>query len=247
MTGPDESLVIERVFTGYDRADVLQDVSLRIEPGSITCLLGSNGSGKTTLIRSILGLTPPRSGRISFRGTDLTRLPTHRIVRLGIGCIPEGRRVFPRLTVLENLLVAARDERRSEVVARRLERVFATFPELAGRRTQLAGTMSGGEQAMVSIGRGLMSEPRLLLVDEPSLGLSPRLVQETFAVLRQIHQAGVTIFLVEQNVHQTLGIASCGYVLAKGRVVTSGTAAELRADPQMHAAYFGTGGTEARR
>jgi len=247
MTGPDEALVIEHVFTGYDRADVLQDVSLRVEPGSITCLLGSNGSGKSTLIRSILGLTPPRSGRIAFRGTELTRLPTHRIVRLGIGCIPEGRRVFPRLTVLENLMVAARDARRPEVVTRRLERVFATFPELASRRTQLAGTMSGGEQAMVSIGRGLMSEPQLLLVDEPSLGLSPRLVQETFAVLRQIHQAGVTIFLVEQNVHQTLGIARRGYVLAKGRVVTSGTAAELRADPQMHAAYFGTAGTEARR
>ncbi len=246
MTAPDEALVIEHVFTGYDRADVLQDVSLRVEPGSITCLLGSNGSGKTTLIRSILGLTAPRSGRIAFRATELTRLPTHRIVRLGIGCIPEGRRVFPRLTVLENLLVAARDTRRPEVVTRRLERVFATFPDLASRRTQLAGTMSGGEQAMVSIGRALMSEPRLLLVDEPSLGLSPRLVQETFAVLRQIHQAGVTLFLVEQNVHQTLGIASRGYVLAKGRVVTSGTAAELRADPQMHAAYFGTGGTEAR-
>ncbi|HVP60927.1 MAG TPA: ABC transporter ATP-binding protein [Myxococcaceae bacterium] len=247
MTGPDDALVIEHLFTGYDRADVLQDVSLRIEPRSITCLLGSNGSGKTTLIRSILGLTSPRSGRIAFRGTELTRLPTHRIVRLGIGCIPEGRRVFPRLTALENLLVAAHGERRPEIVARRLERVFATFPELASRRTQLAGTMSGGEQAMVSIGRGLMSEPRLLLVDEPSLGLSPRLVQETFAVLRQIHQAGVTIFLVEQNVHQTLDIATRGYVLANGRVVTSGTAAELRADPRMQAAYFGAGGTEARR
>jgi branched-chain amino acid transport system ATP-binding protein len=247
MTGADEALVIEHVFTGYDRADVLQDVSLRIEPGSITCLLGSNGSGKTTLIRSILGLTPPRAGHIRFRGSELTGMPTHRIVRLGIGCIPEGRRVFPRLTVLENLLVAAHDERRSEVVTRRLEQVFESFPQLASRRTQLAGTMSGGEQAMVSIGRGLMSEPRLLLVDEPSLGLSPRLVQETFAVLRHIHQAGRTIFLVEQNVHQTLDIADRGYVLAKGRVVTSGTAAELRADPRMHAAYFGTGGTEARR
>ena len=174
-------------------------------------------------------------------------MPTHRIVRLGIGCIPEGRRVFPRLTVLENLLVAAHDERRAEVVAGRLERVFATFPQLTERRSQLAGTMSGGEQAMVSIGRGLMSAPRLLLVDEPSLGLSPRLVQETFAVLQRIHEAGVTIFLVEQNVHQTLGIATRGYVLAKGRVVTEGTAAALRADPLMHAAYFGTGGTEVRR
>ncbi len=247
MSGADEALVIERVFTGYDRADVLQDVSLRVEPGSITCLLGSNGSGKTTLIRSILGLTPPRSGRIAFRGVELTRLPTHRIVRQGIGCIPEGRRVFPRLSVLENLTVAAHDTRRPEVVQERLERVFSTFPRLAERRGQLAGTMSGGEQAMVSIGRALMSEPRLLLVDEPSLGLSPRLVQETFAILQHIHAAGVTIFLVEQNVHQTLEIASRGYVLAKGRVVTAGTAAELRADPQMHAAYFGSSGGEVRR
>jgi len=247
MTGTDEALAIEHVFTGYDRADVLQDVSIRIEPGSITCLLGSNGSGKTTLIRSILGLTPPRSGHIRFRGTELTGMPTHRIVRQGIGCIPEGRRVFPRLSVLENLMVAAHDDRRPEVIRERLDRVFETFPQLAERRSQLAGTMSGGEQAMVSIGRGLMSAPRLLLVDEPSLGLSPRLVQETFAVLKRIHARGVTIFLVEQNVHQTLDIADRGYVLAKGRVVTSGTAAELRADPQMHAAYFGTGGTEARR
>lgn len=247
MTGTDEGLAIEHVFTAYDRADVLQDVSIRVEPGSVTCLLGSNGSGKTTLVRSILGLTPPRSGRIAFRGTELTRLPTHRIVRLGIGCIPEGRRVFPRLTVLENLEVAAHDERRSEVIHRRLARVFETFPQLAERRGQLAGTLSGGEQAMVSIGRSLMSSPRLLLVDEPSLGLSPRLVQETFAVLKRIHETGVTIFLVEQNVHQTLDIATRGYVLTKGRVVTSGTAAELRADPAMHAAYFGTGGTEARR
>jgi branched-chain amino acid transport system ATP-binding protein len=247
MTGADEGLVIEHVFTAYDRADVLQDVSIHVEPGSVTCLLGSNGSGKTTLVRSILGLTPPRSGRIAFRGTELTRLPTHRIVRLGIGCIPEGRRVFPRLTVLENLQVAAHDERRAEVIGRRLAQVFETFPQLADRRGQLAGTLSGGEQAMVSIGRSLMSSPRLLLVDEPSLGLSPRLVQETFAVLKRIHDTGVTIFLVEQNVHQTLDIATRGYVLTKGRVVTSGTAAELRADPAMHAAYFGTGGTEVRR
>ena len=174
-------------------------------------------------------------------------MPTHRIVRQGIGCIPEGRRVFSRLSVLENLTVAAHDERRPEVLRQRLDRVFETFPQLAERRFQLAGTMSGGEQAMVSIGRGLMSAPHLLLVDEPSLGLSPRLVQETFAVLKRIHAEGVTIFLVEQNVHQTLEIAQRGYVLAKGRVVTSGTAAELRADPQMHTAYFGTGGTEATR
>jgi branched-chain amino acid transport system ATP-binding protein len=247
MTTAEEGLIVEHVFTAYDRADVLEDVSLRIPPGSITCLLGSNGSGKTTLIRSILGLTPPRSGRIVFQGTELTRLPTHRIVRLGIGCIPEGRKVFPRLSVLENLVVGAYGEDRRDVVAERLERVFETFPKLAERRSQLAGTMSGGEQAMVSIGRGLMAAPRLLLVDEPSLGLSPLLVQETFTVIQRIHAQGVTVFLVEQNVHQTLAIASHGYVLSKGRVVTEGTAAELRADPQVHAAYFGTGRSEVRR
>lgn len=235
----EQELVVERVFTAYDRADVLFDVSLRIPPGSITCLLGSNGSGKTTLIRSILGLTPPRTGSIALGGRELTRLPTHRIVRLGIGCIPEGRKVFPRLSVVENLMVGAYGEHRREVVAERLDRVFATFPKLAQRRSQLAGTMSGGEQAMVSIGRGLMAAPRLLLVDEPSLGLSPVLVQETFAILQHIHQQGVTVFLVEQNVHQTLAISSQGYVLSQGRVVAQGTAAELRANPQVHAAYFG--------
>lgn len=236
--------MVEHVFTAYGQADVLEDVSLRIRHGSITCLLGSNGSGKTTLIRTILGLTPPRSGRIVFDGTELTRLPTHRIVRLGIGCIPEGRKVFPRLSVMENLLVGAYGEHRRKVVAERLERVFSTFPQLAERHSQLAGTMSGGEQAMVSIGRGLMAAPQLLLVDEPSLGLSPLLVQETFAVIQRIHQQGTTVFLVEQNVHQTLAIASQGYVLSKGRVVAHGSAAELRADPQVHAAYFGTSGTE---
>ncbi len=247
MSAPSGELLVEHVFTAYDRADVLVDVSLRIAAGSITCLLGSNGSGKTTLIRSILGLTPPRSGVISFAGTALTGLPTHRIVRLGIGCIPEGRKVFPRLSVVENLLVGAYGEPRRQVVAERMERVFATFPKLAERRAQLAGTMSGGEQAMVSIGRGLMAAPRLLLVDEPSLGLSPRLVQETFAVIQHIHEKGVTVFLVEQNVRQTLAIASHGYVLSQGRVVTEGTAAELRNDTAVHAAYFGQAQTEVER
>ncbi|MGO9066298.1 MAG: ABC transporter ATP-binding protein [Myxococcaceae bacterium] len=247
MSQASEELLVEHVFTPYERADVLLDVSLRVAPGSITCLLGSNGSGKTTLIRSILGLTPPRSGSICFAGTELTGLPTHRIVRLGIGCIPEGRKVFPRLSVEENLLVGAYGEPRRTEVAERLERVFATFPKLAERRSQLAGTMSGGEQAMVSLGRGLMGAPRLLLVDEPSLGLSPRLVQETVAVLQRIHEKGVTIFLVEQNVRQTLAIASHGYVLSQGRVAAQGTAAELRADPAVHAAYFGQDEREVAR
>ncbi len=239
MSDATGALRIEHLYTAYDRADVLEDVSLTVEPGTITCLLGSNGSGKTTLIRSILGLTRPRSGRIVFGDADVTGLPTHRVVAHGIACIPEGRKVFPRLTVAENLALGAYLERRAQVIAERMERVFATFPRLAERRNQLAGTMSGGEQAMVSIGRGLMSAPRLLLVDEPSLGLSPILVRENFAVIGRVHEQGITVFLVEQNVHQTLAIAQRGYVLSKGRVVASGSAAELLADAEVQAAYFG--------
>ena len=236
-----EGLRVENVFTAYDRADVLQDVSLTVEKGTITCLLGSNGSGKTTLIRSILGLTPPRRGRILFGDKDLTGLPTHRIVAEGIACIPEGRKVFPRLTVVENLRLGAYLEADPRVIQRQLERVFAVFPRLAERREQLAGTMSGGEQAMVSIGRGMMSAPKLLLVDEPSLGLSPLLVTENFAVIRRINEQGVTVFLVEQNVHQTLSIAHRGYALSKGRVAASGTAQDLMRDEAVRAAYFGAG------
>lgn len=233
-------LRLQNVFTAYDRVDVLEDVTLRIDSGEITCLLGSNGSGKTTLIRSILGLTPPRRGRVSLGGKDLTGFPTHRIVAEGIACIPEGRKVFPRLTVAENLRLGGYLEKRPEVLAERMERVFTVFPHLATRREQLAGTMSGGEQAMVSIGRGLMSAPKLLLVDEPSLGLSPLLVRENFAIIRRINEQGVTVFLVEQNVHQTLAIAHRGYVLSKGRVVAEGSAAELLASPQVREAYFGS-------
>lgn len=242
-----EGLRVQNVFTAYDRADVLQDVSLTVEKGTITCLLGSNGSGKTTLIRSILGLTPPKRGSILFGEKDLTGLPTHRVVAEGIACIPEGRKVFPRLTVVENLHLGAYLEEDDRVIDQRLERVFAVFPRLAERRDQLAGTMSGGEQAMVSIGRGMMGAPKLLLIDEPSLGLSPLLVTENFAVIRRINEQGVTVFLVEQNVHQTLAIAHRGYVLSQGRVVAQGTAAELLADEQVRAAYFGTGGAPAGR
>ena len=191
------------------------------------------------MIRSILGLTPPRRGRVLFGDRELTRLPTHRIVAEGIAAIPEGRKVFPRCTVVENLRLGAYRERTARVIAERLERVFAVFPRLAERKEQLAGTMSGGEQAMISIGRGMMGAPKLLLVDEPSLGLSPLLVKENFAVIRRINQQGITVFLVEQNVHQTLAIAHRGYVLSKGRVVAQGTADELLANQQVREAYFG--------
>src|SRR5262245_37164582 len=184
-------LEIEDVYTAYDKADVLQGVSLKVEPGQITCLLGSNGSGKTTLVRSILGLTPPRAGRIVFNGSDITQMSTHKIVAAGIACIPEGRKVFQKLTVEENLRVGSYRERSDQVSAARLGEILQIFPRLAERRTQLAGTMSGGEQAMVSIGRGLMCAPKLLLIDEPSLGLSPRLVKENFNIIRSINERGI--------------------------------------------------------
>ena len=232
-------LEIENVYTAYASADVLQGVSLSVNARSITCLLGANGSGKTTLVRSILGLTAARAGRILFDGIDITRLPTHRIIATGIACIPEGRKIFPKFSVEENLRAGAYQETSEAVTRRRIGEIFDIFPRLAERRTQLAGTMSGGEQAMVSIGRGLMRAPKLLLVDEPSLGLSPLLVKENFNIIRQIKAGGVTVFLVEQNVRQTLAISQQGYVLSKGRVVAAGTPAELADRAEVREAYFG--------
>ena len=231
-------LEIEGLVTAYDRANVLEGVSLTIEPGRITCLLGSNGSGKTTLIRSILGLTPPRGGRIVFNGTDITGLATHKVIGAGIACIPEGRKVFPKCSVEENLRLGAFQEASDAVTRERMADIFRTFPRLSERRTQLAGTMSGGEQAMLSIGRGLMRAPKLLLIDEPSLGLSPRLVKENFDIIRDINARGITVFLVEQNVHQTLAISHFGYVLSKGRVAASGTPAEIAESDEVREAYF---------
>jgi branched-chain amino acid transport system ATP-binding protein len=234
-----DTLEIADLHTAYDKADVLQGVSLVVKAGCITCLLGSNGSGKTTLIRSILGLTPPRAGRISFGGRDITRLPTHKVIAAGIACIPEGRKVFPKLTVEENLRVGAYQERSEAVTRKRIAEIYDIFPRLRERRSQMTGTMSGGEQAMVSIGRGLMCAPKLLLIDEPSLGLSPILVKENFSIIRRINQRGITVFLVEQNVHQTLAISHHGYVLSKGRVVAAGTAVEISSSDEVRAAYFG--------
>jgi len=240
MSGEREAgLVVEGVYTAYDKANVLEDVSLRAETGKITCLLGSNGSGKTTLIRSVLGLTRPNRGRIRFNGVELTGLATHKVIAAGIALIPEGRQVFPKLTVEENLRLGGYQEPSSEVLARRLDEVYETFPRLLERKGQIAGTMSGGEQAMVSIGRGLMSAPRLLMLDEPSLGLSPILVKENFNIIRRINERGITVFLVEQNVRQTLAISDFGYVLSKGRVIASGTPEELGRTEEVHRAYFG--------
>jgi branched-chain amino acid transport system ATP-binding protein len=235
-------LMIEHVFTAYDQADVLSDINLTAASGSITCILGANGAGKTTLIRSILGLTRPRLGSIRFGRHALERLSTHEIVAHGIGCVPEGRRIFARMTVEENLRTGAYLVASERTIRERLNKIYGIFPPLKERSRQLAGTMSGGEQAMISIGRGLMMEPKLLIFDEPSLGLSPLFVQENFKVITRINASGVTVLLVEQNVNQTLAIAHQGYVLAQGRIVAQGSTQVLSKDPEVQRAYFGKAG-----
>ena len=236
-----EGLIVERISTAYDRADVLREVSLTVEPGTITCLLGSNGAGKTTLIRSILGLTPPRSRQDQLRGQGAHRPAAP------IGWSPPASPASPRAARCSRssrsrtTCGSAAIGRRSEQVVARADRrgLSSCSRSCASARGQLAGTMSGGEQAMVSIGRGLMCAPKLLLIDEPSLGLSPIYVKQNFAIIRQIRERGVTVFLVEQNVHQTLAIADYGYVLAKGRVVAAGPPATLAQNAEVHQAYFG--------
>jgi branched-chain amino acid transport system ATP-binding protein len=232
-------LNIHNVYTAYDRIDVLEDVSIQVKQGEITCILGANGAGKSTLIRSILGLTPANRGEILFKDINITHLPSHRIIEQGIACVPEGRRVFPRLTVDENLSAGAYLVKDKNLIEERRAHVKALFPRLAERSTQLAGTMSGGEQAMLAISRSLMSSPDLLIFDEPSLGLSPLFVKENFKIIKEINQMGTTILLVEQNVRQTLAIAPRGYVISKGRVVAEGGAKELAENAEVQAAYFG--------
>ena len=232
-------LRIENLFVAYGKADVICGVNMEICAGRITGLLGANGAGKTTLLRAILGLTPPRKGSVLFNGMEISGLPPHKIAARGISCIPEGRRIFSKMTVEENLLMGAYMEKDKEKIRQRLERVYRIFPRLLERREQFAGTMSGGEQAMVSIGRGLMNEPKLLVIDEPSLWLSPALVNDNFRVIRKICEDGIAVFLVEQNVRQTLAIAHYGYVLAQGRVVAEGTAEELKKSEEVKKAYFG--------
>jgi branched-chain amino acid transport system ATP-binding protein len=233
-------LEVDGIRASYDRVDVLQGLSLKVAPGSITCMLGANGAGKSTLIRAILGLTPPHTGTIHFEGQAIQGWPTHRIIGRGIACIPEGRKVFPKMTVEENLRVGAYQISDAAEVARRIDQAYALFPRLKERRTQLAGTMSGGEQAMVSIGRGLMASPKLLIIDEPSLGLSPLYVKENFRIISDINaRLGITVLLVEQNVRQTLAIAHHGYVLSQGKLVAQGTAQALAEDEEVRAAYFG--------
>jgi branched-chain amino acid transport system ATP-binding protein len=227
------------VTAGYDKADVLRNVSVEAKPGQVTCILGANGAGKSTLIRTILGLNRARKGDIYFGGDAIGRLPTHRIARLGIATVPEGNRVLPKMSVLENLKVGGLLLRDNKRVASRMDELFETFPRLKERSSQLAGTLSGGERSMLSIARGLMTDPELVVFDEPSLGLSPLFVSEVFAIVKRLKAAGLSILLVEQNVRQTLRAADYGYVLVQGQVVAEGDAQALEQNPELHRAYFG--------
>jgi branched-chain amino acid transport system ATP-binding protein len=232
-------LEIKNITTVYGKNEMLRDVSLDIPEGSITCLLGSNGAGKSTLIKAILGLVKVTKGKILFEGKEITNSPTHKIIGTGISIVPEGKRIFPKMTVRENLRMGAYLEKDKSKIEKRMEDVFLIYPRLKERITQVAGTLSGGEQSMLSIGRGLMSEPKILMLDEPSLGLAPILVEQNFDTIKNINSKGTTIFLVEQNVHLTLEYATRGYVLQQGEVVASGTVSELRESTVIKTAYLG--------
>lgn len=232
-------LRLEQVTTQYeDRVVVLRDISLEVEKGKITCLLGSNGAGKTTLLRTIVNVVRPLRGSIHYEGRRIDQLKTHQIVKLGIAVVPEGRRLFPEFSVFENLRIGAFHEKDTKVLTRKMEEVFQIFPILKERLSQLAGTLSGGEQGMLSIGRALMAGPKTLLLDEPSLGLAPIVVKEVFRVIKKINENGVTILLIEQNARKALSVASRGYVLQKGAIVAKGTREELQGSDVLRMAYL---------
>ena len=231
-------LALDGVSVAYGKRRALDGVSLTVGAGEIVTLLGANGSGKSTTLRAISGLARPTAGRVVFDGRDITRAAPDAIVTAGVGHVPEGREIFPEFTVRENLLVGGHTAPRAGI-AEAVERAFALFPVLRARAPQLAGTLSGGEQQMLAIARALMIRPRLLLLDEPSLGLAPRLAREIFQVIARLNAGGVTILLVEQNARRALALASRAYVLETGRVVVSGPARALAADPRIRAAYLG--------
>ncbi|MBI2781095.1 MAG: ABC transporter ATP-binding protein [Chloroflexi bacterium] len=231
-------LVVENVHTYYGQIHALQGVTLHVAKGEVVTLIGANGAGKTTTLKTISGLLHARAGHVKFEGEDITKVAPHVLVERGIGHAPEGRRIFSRLTVLENLQMGAFSRPKANI-APDIERVFALFPRLKERERQLGGTLSGGEQQMLAIGRALMSEPRMLLLDEPSLGLAPILVAQVFETIKEINSQGTTVLLVEQNALQALSIAHRGYVLQTGEVVLSGSADSLRQNETVRKAYLG--------
>jgi len=237
-TAPAPLLELEGINTYYGQIHILQDSNLIVREGELVCLLGGNASGKSTTLKTILGLVRPRTGRVLLAGEDVTRLPTAHRIRRGLAIVPENRRLFGPMTVLQNLEMGAYLRPRSDL-KEEFERVYSLFPLLYERRSQLAGTLSGGEQQMVAMGRALMSKPRLLLMDEPSMGLAPILVERSFEIIQQVNEAGVAMLVVEQNANVSLSIASRGYVLSTGRVVLEGAAADLLENEDLRKAYLG--------
>ena len=232
-------LEVEDIRTYYGDMQALFGVSLTVNEGEIVTMIGANGAGKTTTMKTISGILAPRSGRVIYRGEEIQGTPAHRLVTKGLVLVPDGHQVFPTLTVMENLKMGAITRKDQQAVERDLEWVYSVFPRLEERTTQLSGTLSGGERQMLSIARALMANVDLLLLDEPSMGLAPFLVQEIFDVTRKLNEEGMTILIVEQNARMAFSIAERGYVIESGRVVLKGSVEELRADPQVKAAYLG--------
>ena len=232
-------LQVQDIHTYYGAIEALKGISLEVYDGEIVTLIGSNGAGKTTTLRSISGIVPPRGGKILYQGRDITGLPGHQVAGMGIAHSPEGRRIFPRMTVRENLDMGAFTRRDPEGIKADIERVYEMFPRLKEREKQKAGTMSGGEQQMLAMGRALMAEPTLLLLDEPSLGLAPVIVDKIYEIIREINEQGVTILLVEQNANYALDVSARGYVLETGTVALTDNSASLRTDERVKAAYLG--------
>lgn len=232
-------LKVENLSVSYGVIGAVKGVSFEVGQGEIVALIGANGAGKTTILQTITGLIQPRGGSIRFDGADLLKTPAHKIVSLGMAHVPEGRRIFQELTVLENLRLGAFTRKDKKEIADSLEMVYSRFPRLKERRTQIAGTLSGGEQQMLAMGRALMSRPKIILMDEPSMGLSPLLVSEVFDIIREINAAGTTVLVVEQNARKVLSIADRAYVLETGKIVLEGNAKDLLNDDSVKKAYLG--------
>ena len=232
-------LELESVDAFYGRIQALRGVTIKVEKGEVVALIGSNGAGKTTTLRTISGLMHPQSGTITFEGQDISRTRPSRIVELGISQSPEGRRLFPRMSVGDNLFMGSYSRNDKAGIASDLERVFKLFPRLLERRSQIAGTLSGGEQQMLAMGRALMARPKVMMLDEPSLGLAPILIETIFSIVREINSQGTTVLLVEQNANKALEVANRGYVLESGVIVQHGTGRELLASEEVQKAYLG--------
>lgn len=232
-------LEIRDLSVYYGVIQALKGISFEVNKGEIVTLIGANGAGKTTTMHSIMGLLPVRTGTVTYNGQDITKMPAHKIVRLGMSQVPEGRHVFQELTVYENLLMGAYTQKNKKQTKLDVEDIYEHFPRLAERKNQIAGTLSGGEQQMLAMGRAMMSHPDLLMLDEPSMGLSPLLVDQVFEIIKGYHNSGTTVLLVEQNAGKSLAISDRAYVLETGRIVLSGTGAELLSSPEIKKAYLG--------